>query len=56
MARYQLQVVPSDISADMYATPRVQVSVYIVSACWRSELGLDTPSRYLASAGIPVHY
>ena len=44
-------------------TPRLQVSVHkvsvhkvsvhTVSACWRSELGYDTPSRYLASAGIP---
>ena len=33
---------------------RVQVSVYTVSAC--SELGQDTPSGYLASAGIPVNY
>ena len=36
-------------------TPRVQLSVYNVSACWRSELGWDTPSRYLASAGTPAN-
>ena len=29
-------------------TPRVQFSVYHVSASWRSELGQDTPSGYLA--------
>ena len=29
-------------------TPRVQLSVYDVRASWRSELGLDTPGRYLA--------
>lgn len=27
-----------------------------VSACWRSEPRQDTPSRYLESTGIPVHY
>lgn len=32
----------------------VQLSVCSVSACWRSGLGLDTPSRYLAIAGRPV--
>ena len=35
-------------------TPRLQLCVYSVSASWRSELGKDMPSRYLASAGIPV--
>ena len=29
-------------------TPRVQLSVYHISAIWRSELGWGTPSRYLA--------
>ena len=29
----------------------VQLGVYSVSTCWRSELDLDTPSRYLAPAG-----
>ena len=40
-------------------TPRVQVSVHTARVCWHSELGFDTPSRYLASAGTPVkkkHY
>ena len=37
-------------------TLRVQLSVHSVSECWRSELGQGTPSRYLASAGTPVHY
>ena len=36
-------------------TPRVPISVYIVSTCWHSELGYDTPSRYLASAGTPAN-
>lgn len=31
------------------------VSVYNVSASWPSGLGPDTPSWYLASAGIPTH-
>ena len=35
-------------------TLRVQLSVRSVGACWRSELGWDTPSRYLASLG-PVN-
>ena len=35
-------------------TPRVQLSVYTVNTCWHSELGYDTPSRYLALAGTPV--
>ena len=29
-------------------TLRVQLSVHRVRACWRSELGWDTPSRHLA--------
>ena len=29
-------------------TPRVQLSVYHVSASWHSKLGQDTPRRYLA--------
>ena len=33
---------------------RVQHSVYSVGACWRSELGEDMCSRYLALAGTPV--
>ena len=33
-----------------------QLNVRSVSANWHSELGLDMPSRYLASAGIPVNY
>ena len=37
-------------------TPRVQLSAYTVSACWHSELGYNTPGRYLASAGTPVMY
>ena len=32
------------------------LSVYSVSPSWHSELGHVMPSRYLASAGIPVHY
>lgn len=32
---------------------RVQLSVYLVSIRWRSELGWDTPSRYQTSAGTP---
>ena len=28
----------------------MQLSVYYVRICWCEELGLDTPSRYLASA------
>ena len=35
-------------------TPRVRLSVYTVSTCWPSELGWDTPSRYLASAGTHI--
>lgn len=35
---------------------RVQVGVYSVSTCQCSELGWDTPFRYLASAGTPVKY
>ena len=27
-----------------------------VDTCWHSELGYDTPSRYLALAGTPVNY
>ena len=34
-------------------TLRVQLSVQSVSACWRSEVGQDTPSRYL-HRGKPV--
>lgn len=37
-------------------TPRVQSSVYNVSAIERLELGWDTPSRYLESASIPVNH
>ena len=37
-------------------TPRVQLSVYTLSTCWHSELGYDTPGRYLASSGTPVNY
>lgn len=37
-------------------TPKVQLSVYTVSACWHAELGLHMPSKYLALAGAPVHY
>lgn len=33
----------------------VQLSVYNVSAGWRSELGQYMPNRCLASAGIPVN-
>ena len=29
------------------AHPRVQLNVYDVSASWHSQLGQDTPSRYL---------
>lgn len=29
-------------------------SVYSVNACWRLELGQDTPHRYLTWAGKPV--
>ena len=36
--------------------PRVQLSVLIVSTCWCSELGQDTPSKYLAAASTPKHY
>ena len=35
-------------------TLSVQLEVYSVSACWRLELGQDTPGNYLASAGQPV--
>ena len=46
---------PSAYDTDLFAdTPRVQLSVYNVSARWLSELGWDTPSRYLAPAGTPV--
>ena len=34
----------------------VRLSGYSVGECWRSELGLDTPSGYLTSAGTPVSY
>ena len=37
-------------------TARVQLSVYTVSTYWHSELGYDTPSRYLALAGTPLVY
>ena len=37
-------------------SPRVQLSDHIVSTCWRSGVGYDRPSRYLASAGTPVYY
>ena len=33
---------------------KVTLSVYTVSTSWHSELGYDTPSRFLASAGTPV--
>lgn len=33
----------------------VQPSVYGVRACWRSKLGQDTPSMYLALADTPVY-
>ena len=36
-------------------TPRVQLSVFIVSTCWRSEQGEDMPGSYLATAGTPVN-
>ena len=37
-------------------TPRVQRSVCIADANWRSKLGWDTPKRYLAAAGMPVNH
>lgn len=32
----------------------MQLIVYSVSACWRSELGQDTPTKYLALDGKSV--
>ena len=37
-------------------TLRAPSSVYYASASWRSEIGQNMPSRYLALAGMPVHY
>lgn len=34
----------------------IQYSVHSVSEYWRSGLSLDTPSRFLASAGTPVKH
>lgn len=36
-------------------TPRVQLSVYNAVTSWPSELGQDTLSGYLESAGKPVY-